>query len=80
LNLHLKYYKNMEIERRRKFRAGFSQNQLNEYKKQSEIDKFITGLRQTVDLANLLKINGSSENLDFGSLIDGTRDFVREFE
>lgn len=70
----------MEIERRRKFRAGFSQNQLNEYKKLSEIDKFITGLRQTVDLANLLKINGSSENLDFGSLIDGTRDFVREFE
>ena len=70
----------MEIERRRKFRAGFSQNQLNEYKKQSEIDKFIIGLRQTVDLANLLKMNGSSENLDFGSLIDGTRDFVREFE
>ena len=70
----------MEIERRRKFRAGFSQNQLNEYKKLSEIDKFITGLRQTVDLANLLKMNGSSENLDFGSLIDGTRDFVREFE
>tara|TARA_R100000908_G_C3737306_1_gene134753 strand:+ start:509 stop:682 length:174 start_codon:yes stop_codon:yes gene_type:complete len=27
LNLHLKYYKNMEIERRRKFRAGFSKNQ-----------------------------------------------------
>ena len=70
----------MEIERRRKFRVGFSQNQLTEYKKQSEIDKFITGLRQTVDLANLLKMNGSSENLDFGSLIDGTRDFVREFE
>ena len=70
----------MEIERRRKFRAGFSQNQLNEYKKLSEIDKFITGLRQTVDLANLLKMNGSSENLDFGSLIDGTRDFLREFE
>mgnify|MGYP003642423903 FL=1 len=70
----------MEIERRRKFRVGFSQNQLTEYKKQSEIDKFIIGLRQTVDLANLLKMNGSSENLDFGSLIDGTRDFVREFE
>ena len=70
----------MEIERRRKFRAGFSQNQLTEYKRQSEIDKFIVGLRQTVDLANLLKMNGSSENLDFGSLIDGTRDFVREFE
>ena len=78
----MEYKKNniMEIERRRKFRAGFSQNQLNEYKKLSEIDKFITGLRQTVDLANLLKMNGSSENLDFGSLIDGTRDFVREFE
>jgi hypothetical protein len=70
----------MEIERRRKFRTGFSKNQLTEYKKQSEIDKFIIGLRQTVDLANLLKMNGSSENLDFGSLIDGTRDFVREFE
>ena len=70
----------MEIERRRKFRVGFSQNQLTEYKKQSEIDKFIIGLRQTVDLANLLKMNGSSENLDFGSLIDETRDFVREFE
>ena len=47
---------------------------------ESEIDKFIIGLRQTVDLANLLKMNGSSENLDFGSLIDETRDFVREFE
>jgi hypothetical protein len=70
----------MEIERRRKFRAGFLRNQLTEYKRQSEIDKFIVGLRQTVDLANLLKMNGSSENLDFGSLIDGTRDFVREFE
>ena len=70
----------MEIERRRKFRTGFLRNQLTEYKRQSEIDKFIVGLRQTVDLANLLKMNGSSENLDFGSLIDGTRDFVREFE
>ena len=70
----------MEIERRRKFRAGFLRNQLTEYKRQSEIDKFIVGLRQTVDLANLLKMNGSSKNLDFGSLIDGTRDFVREFE
>ena len=70
----------MEIERRRKFRVGFLRNQLTEYKRQSEIDKFIVGLRQTVDLANLLKMNGSSENLDFGSLIDGTRDFVREFE
>ena len=70
----------MEIERRRKFRTGFLRNQLTEYKRQSEIDEFITGLRQTVDLANLLKMNGSSENLDFGSLIDETRDFVREFE
>lgn len=44
-----------------------------------EVDRFIEGLQNTIKTANQLKMDGPSENMDFGSLIDATRDFLREF-
>lgn len=44
------------------------------------IDDFIEGLEQTISIARKIQTEGENENADFGSLIDSTRDFIREFE
>jgi len=45
-----------------------------------EIDRFIEGLNETIRIANELKTEGPNENMDFGSLIDDTNDFIKGFQ
>jgi hypothetical protein len=44
------------------------------------IKEFIQGLSNTITTANGLIVDGPTSEMDFGSLIDSTRDFIREFE
>ena len=44
------------------------------------IKEFIQGLSNTITTANGLIVDGPNYEMDFGSLLSATGDFIREFE
>ena len=44
------------------------------------IEDFIRSLEQAIYSARQLQINGETDNMDFGSLVDAMRDELRGFE